>query len=141
METIISVILLLLSVAGLNGSPPKKECLVQGPITLPDGKNITGSRNVGGCTCKEVFDQEFNPNVQDDVGVTCNKDGSWSLKQDRWQFAYCVDKQGNQVSEVVVQEHWSLQCDPVPRMPATVPPLRPRKPTSRRPSAGAASHS
>ncbi|XP_055354734.1 uncharacterized protein LOC129600478 [Paramacrobiotus metropolitanus] len=111
MHTAILGVLLLMAGVALCASPTQKKCLVFGPMTLPNGKAIQGTRNVGGCTCKEAYKEEFDPRIADKAFPQCNDDGTWRPRQMQWRSAYCVDKNGNQITEKQIERPGELKCD------------------------------
>ncbi|XP_055354997.1 U24-ctenitoxin-Pn1a-like [Paramacrobiotus metropolitanus] len=113
MNTAITAILIFIVTVALDAvpaPPTRSQCMVFGPLTLPNGKKTSGYRNLGGCVCKEAHDQELSQPAMDKYIPACEKDGTWTKRQTQFLTAWCVDRQGNQISEENHEQPSKLQC-------------------------------
>ncbi|XP_055352538.1 U24-ctenitoxin-Pn1a-like [Paramacrobiotus metropolitanus] len=105
-------LLILLMVVVAESTIMGGQCMEFVPILLPNGKSISGNKNVGRCTCEKAREKEMAQQIPDKWVPSCESDGKWMKKQQDWIGAWCVDANGNQISEKALRdERRNLKCE------------------------------
>ncbi|XP_055355802.1 uncharacterized protein LOC129601099 [Paramacrobiotus metropolitanus] len=119
MAKLVKLALLSLAVAlfvvSSEGTIYAGQCMEFVPILLK-GRSTSGYRNVrpvpGPCSCQEALEKAQAHSGSDRWLPSCKADGKWEPKQHDSKGAWCVDSNGNQITEKARDTAaTSLHCD------------------------------